>query len=230
MARRARRLLVAVLAVLAMALGPILLADLAGAKDSVCYGTPANGRIEGAVRMPPSGENFRAYCGPCILALRTFGHDLAVGAVSDAYRALESTLPDVTFVYGEIGLPGGGRFAPHRTHQNGLSFDFMVPLIGKELPTTVANRFGYDEEFDAEGRGPSGVVDFAAVAAHLNALDASARSRGGRISRVILAPDLQDELFRADPALRGALRFNINPVWVRHDDHYHVDLDFPCEE
>ena len=207
----------------------------------MCFGTTASGRIEGAVRLPASGPNFRTYCWPCITALRTYGHDKAVAATVAAYGDLADSHPDVTFLYGEVGLPWGGRFPPHRTHRNGLSIDFMVPiragadrrtLTPAVMATTALNRFGYDEDFDPDGVQRDGtvrrVIDFDAIAAHLRALDRRARERGGRIARIFFAPDLQDDLFALAPDLRRLLRFNSRPSWVRHDDHYHVDFDFPC--
>lgn len=107
----------------------------------------------------------------------------------------------------------------------------MVPLAdGGRLPTHAFNRFGYDAEFDADRRGADGRIDFAAIAAHLTVLDRIAREKGGAIRRVVLAPNLQDDLFRAPggAALRERLAFNAVPSWVRHDDHYHVEFGFPC--
>lgn len=108
----------------------------------------------------------------------------------------------------------------------------MVPLKdGARFPTHLFNRFGYDEEFDSSGRGAAGEIDFHLIARHLDSLDKYARKLGGGIRRVILAPDLQDNLFAtpAGAALRGKITFNTRQAWVRHDDHYHVDFDFPCE-
>ena len=238
--RWARRLLIGAAALALLSLAPLAGFDLASGK-SVCFGQTHKGRIEGAVRMPARGPNFQPYCWPCIAALRTHGHDKVIQTVTAAYGDLAKSNPGTTFVYGEIGLPNGGRFPPHRTHQNGLSVDFMVPVregpkdspTSATLPTTALNRFGYDEDFDTEGQqklsGEKGlrVIDFDAIAAHLTALDRQARARGGRIHRIFFAPDLQDELFAADPSLKR-LRFNRRQSWVRHDDHYHVDFAFAC--
>lgn len=242
-----RRIAVAFGVTFLVALSPVLGFDLA-AGQSICFGTPAKGRIEGAVRMPTSGPNFRTYCWPCVVALRTYGHDKAVAATVAAYGDLAASHPGVTFVYGEIGLPWGGRFPPHKTHRNGLSFDFMVPIREGEdskplqhavLSTTAMNRFGYDEDFDSKGiqvemtsddKRIVRKINFDAIAAHLLALDRQARTLGGQISRVILDPRLQDDLFRAKGGnqVRRRLTFNRRAAWVRHDDHYHVDFLFRC--
>jgi penicillin-insensitive murein endopeptidase len=196
---------------------------------SVCHGTPGDGWLENGVPVTGGGVA-RPYCLVCTRALRTYGFDRAVEVVDLAYAEMGKAHPGTIWVYGESGFPWGGRFRPHRTHRNGLSFDLMVPLMdGARLPTNILNRFGYDERFDADGRGPAGQIDFAAMADHLAALDRIARERGGRIARVIFAPDLQDDLLGAPggAALRG-LAFGTRPSWVRHDNHYHVDFDFPC--
>jgi len=197
---------------------------------SVCHGTTRDGWLENAVPVG-AGKVGRPYCWVCTRALRTYGHERAVAAVRLAYGALATSDPGTDWVYGESGWPWGGRFRPHRTHRNGLSFDFMVPLAdAKPFPTSLGNRFGYDEEFDADGMGSAGRIDFAAIVRHLEALERQAREQGGGIARVIFAPDLQDNLARAPggAALLGRLRFNAGPSWVRHDEHYHVDFDFAC--
>ena len=144
-------------------------------------------------------------------------------------RAVNGRVDEVNFWYPK---PWGGRFRPHRTHRNGLSFDFMVPLKdGRRFSGHLFNRFGYDQEFDADGRAVAGDIDFGAMIRHLTLLDHHARAAGGRVRRVFFAPDLQDDLFRATGGyeLARSFRFNARPSWVRHDQHYHVDFDFPCQ-
>lgn len=220
----------------------------AAAAKSRCYGETHHGRIEGAARPPAIGANYRAYCLACVAAGRTYGHDRVIAAMRRAYGALAERRPETVFVYGEIGFEKGGPFWPHKTHQNGLSVDFMVPLTpettpGGRPPTRAANRYGYDLEFDRDGRliggeapkrlwpGAQKRIDFDAIAAHLLALEAAARAEGGLLRRVILAPDLQDDLRRAEGGAELFRRvvFSKRPSWVRHDDHYHVDFDFPCQ-
>lgn len=239
----ARRLSIGAAVLLCVSMAPLAWFN-ATAGDSVCFGSTAKGRIEGAVQMPASGPNFHPYCWPCVAALRTFGHEKVIETAVAAYADMAKTHPDVSFVYGEIGAPNGGPFPPHRTHQNGLSVDFMVPVRqGKsrttatpgQMPHHPMNRFGYSETFDAHGakkleNGLYRYIDFEVIADHLLALDRQVRKRGGEIRRVILAPDLQDDLFRTKRGqeIRKRLKFNRNAAWSRHDDHYHVDFSFPC--
>ena len=229
--RRLRAVLLTAVLLVALIVSPMLLYDSISG-ESTCFGPTHQGRLTGAARVPLFGENYRSYCIVCALALRTYGHEKAVGTLVDSFAAMAERHPEVTFVYGEIGFPWGGSFPPHRTHQNGLSIDVMVPLRdGRSLRTNAFNRFGYDEEFNSQGVGEGGEIDFEELAAQLVALDQAARSRGGRIARVFFAPDLQDELFRtaAGARLRATVPFNQRQSWVRHDDHYHADLAFPCQ-
>lgn len=114
--------------------------------------------------------------------------------------------------------------------------------------------FGYCARFDAEGRyvgtgwegkrrvtNPFGkgelcartedprpiVVDFAAVARLVRAIDAAAAARGLRVTRVITAPEYVAPIEATDEGkLLGPLAkaFTRRPVWTRHDDHVHIEL------
>lgn len=203
---------------------PSVYMQSAGSGPAQCFGTAANGHVSGARQIKPSPA--RVYCWACQQALRTFAHAPVAQAVEAAYNDMAEHFPETDWVLGEVGWPWGGRIAPHKTHRNGTSVDFMVPLEnGKSFPSSAWNRFGYDLAFDAKGQGDAGQINFEAVGAHLMALEARSRENGGRIRRVILAPDLQDNL----PAgLRRKFAFNAAPSWVRHDDHYHVDFDYSC--
>lgn len=243
--RRARTLWIAGLLLIAGAALVFAMASTGGsangpARDSVCRGTAAAGRLEHSVQFPARGFNFRAYSRAGVALGRTHAHARVVRASLDAYAALAQQAPEVVYVYGESGRAQGGPFSPHRTHQNGTSVDFMVPVRDRDgrsvpLPGNAANRFGYDLEFDAEGRWRAGTpdelrIDFEAVAAHLRALSRSARAQGAPVSRVIFAPEYLPRLFatRHGPELRRSLRFVRGQVWWRHDEHYHVDFAAPC--
>jgi len=203
-------------------------------EPSQCHGTVARGSLESGWRLPRRGPNFRAYSDVGWGIGRTWVHSEVHGIVLEAYRRLEGADGGRTWVYGETGWPSGGRLRPHRTHQNGLSVDFMVPLVDPqghpvELPTSADNRYGYEERFDDTGRGPHGRIDFDAVGMHLDALRGAAADAGVGISKVIFTPALQRHLrpTRAWSHIR-TLPFTRRPVWVRHDNHYHVDFAVPC--
>ncbi len=202
--------------------------------ESTCYGTVANGALRDGVALPDDGPNFTSYSGLAITLGRTHVHSRVATVVSAAYAAVEKSMPEVVFVYGETGWAKGGRFRPHKTHQNGLSVDFFVPVRdadGKSvpIPTSPFTRYGYDLEFDAKARLDGLTIDFEATAEHLYQLDRAGRRHGAPIALVIFDVAYLERLFatRRGPALRR-LPFLRRTPWVRHDEHYHVDFAVPC--
>lgn len=201
---------------------------------STCAGTPANGRVQHAVALPTTGVNFGPYTQLGAQLGRTFVHATVRDIVVAAYHGLEQEQPGVEYIYGETGLRLGGPMPPHRTHRNGTSVDFMVPVRLADgrpatLPRSAANRYGYDAEFDSEGRLDGLQIDFVAIAAHLQQLDQHARRHGAGIARVIFDPALTRKLFDTPSgALLAKLPFMKAKPWVRHDEHYHVDFAVRC--
>jgi len=202
---------------------------------STCYGTPAQGRLADGTRLPTSGNNFVAYSRMGADLGRTYVHSLVRQVVLDAYAGLAKTTPGKVYVYGETGLAHGGAISPHRSHQNGLSVDFMVPVLNDgnqsvPLPSSPSNKFGYGLEFDNQGRLPGFRIDFEAMADHLYQIAMAARRHGVTIERVIFDPPLMEKLFNSGPR-RAELRylpFMKAQPWVRHDEHYHIDFGVPC--
>lgn len=224
------------------ALTPLLVVAVAGfpavgsGADSQCFGTVSKGRIEGSVKLPTGGANFSAYSKVAVAVGRTYVHSRVAEVVVAAFSALQERTPATTYVYGETGWASGGRLRPHRTHQNGLSVDFFVPVRNAEgksvpLPTNAANRFGYDIEFDAKARYDEYSIDFAALAEHLYQLHLAAKARGVGIALVILESSYLPRLFATPHGayLRQNVRFMKGKPWVRHDEHYHVDFAIPCQ-
>lgn len=124
---------------------------------------------------------------------------------------------------------------PHRTHQNGLSVDFMVPVLDARgrsvpLPSSPLNKFGYGLEFDASSKSGELHIDYAALAEHLYALKEAARKHKVGIALVIFDPALKPVLLKT---ARGkeleSLPFMKGKPWIRHDEHYHVDFALPCQ-
>ncbi|MBB5207724.1 penicillin-insensitive murein endopeptidase [Chiayiivirga flava] len=222
-----------------VAVGLLLLGALGGALPthaaSTCYGRPGDGRLDNGVPLPLSGENFVAYSHLSRMFDRNFVHDRVANVMLAAYATLAKHHPSLVFVYGETGHEAGGPMPPHRTHQNGLLVDFMVPLRDADgtsapLPTWPWNRYGYDLEFDAEGTLDDTRIDFAAIAAHLRALHEAARAQGIGIRQVIFDPPYLAKLHATPDGdyLRRHLQFLPRPAWVRHDEHYHVDFAVRC--
>jgi penicillin-insensitive murein endopeptidase len=156
-------------------------------------------------------------------------------AVRDAYAEVHKSFPELRFVYAESAWPWGGRLAPHKTHANGTSVDFHVPVRtedGKvaEMPTSIFNQYGYSVRFDRKGRYGSLKLDFEAMGEHLLALDKAARAHGIRIGRVIFDPDLHPRLAatKAGAAALSRMNFMKARAWVPHSEHYHVDFEVGC--
>lgn len=206
------------------------------AAESTCYGTVSNGRVENAVALPSEGANFSPYSSLAATLGRTYVHSKVREVVLAAYGALRTTVQSKVFMYGETGWKAGGRLRPHRTHQNGLSVDFFVPVTdvsGKPvpLPTGIENKWGYDIEFDARAKYSEYTIDFEALAEHLYQLHAAATAKGVGISLVILDPPFLAKLFATARGryLEQNLPFMRGKSWWRHDEHYHVDFSVPCK-
>ncbi len=206
------------------------------AADSVCYGTVSKGALENGVKLPLDGKNFSAYSSAGPLAGRTHVHSQVEKIVVGAYAQLALTVPDKVFVYGETGWPSGGRMRPHRTHQNGTSIDFMVPVLDKAghsvaLPTSAFNKYGYGIDFDNQGNFGELRIDFEAMAEHLYQLAEAAKREHAGIALVIFDPPLMPRLFKTQrgPWLQANLPFMKGNAWIRHDEHYHVDFAIACK-
>lgn len=202
----------------------------------MCYGTTSNGRLEGGVQLPDEGVNFVSYSDTAALLGRTYVHSKVKRIILSAYKMLETEAPLKVFKYAETGFKKGGQFKPHKTHRNGLSVDFMVPVVNSKgnsvhLPTHYFNQLGYAIEFDKQGRYEAYTIDFEAMAAHIVALHKAAHKHGAGLWRVIFAPKLQSYLFKTQYGtyLQKHIQFSKKPSWVRHDEHYHVDFEVKCK-
>ena len=205
------------------------------AKESTCYGTTKRGRIEDAVKLPDSGPNFVSYGNIPELAGRTYVHSKVRDVIVSAYESLEKEQPGKVFKYAETGTKLGGSFWPHKTHQNGLSVDLMVPVLDENgisvrLPTNPLNEYGYAIEFDEQGRYEGYRIDFDALGALIVALHKSASRHGIGLWRVLFVPNLQPYLYKT--AYGDYIRANITipskRSWRPHDEHIHVDFVVKC--
>jgi len=204
---------------------------------SVCFGNTSNGRLEHGVQLPAKGSNFVGYSLAARAAGRTYVHSKVRDIIVSSYRALEKEQPKKVYKYAETGFKNGGRFKPHQTHMNGLSVDFMTPVVDKNgqsvhLPTNMLNRLGYDIEFDEKDTFDGVSIDYIALAAHIVVLHKESVKAGYDLWRVIFDPKLQPKLLETDYGdyLKKHVEFSKKRSWVRHDEHYHVDFDIPCEE
>ena len=198
-------------------------------KPSISSGSVSNGRIQNAKRMNYRGNNFSTYSFGGYLLGRTFVHSRVKKTILETYEQCEKICPDVNFVLGETGRQHGGRFLPHRTHRNGLSVDFMTPLLKNGKPHNsnhLFNLWGYSLEFDNEGKKGNVEIDYETMAKHIFTLEKIARKNGLRIQKVIFDPILRPYLLATPTGKKlKHLPFTKNRVYVRHDDHYHIDFE-----
>jgi penicillin-insensitive murein DD-endopeptidase len=203
--------------------------------SSTCYGTPAKGRLVNAVELPATGKNFSSYTILGNQLGRTYVHSKVRDIVVTAYSTLETSASEKIFIYGETGFKAGGAFKPHRSHQNGTSVDFMVPVLdehGKSvpLPSNPLNKFGYGIEFDQSGKFKNLTIDFETIAEHLYQLNLAAIQSGQSLSQVIFDRQYLPTLFatKRGKYLKTNLQFMQKTPWIRHDEHYHVDFKIEC--
>ncbi len=209
---------------------PDLLLQMESGKASQSLGTPGKGSLVNGKRMHYSGPNFTTYSFFGYLAGRTFVHEKVRKTVLATYQKCETALPEIEFVLMETGHRKGGQFSPHRSHQNGLSVDFMTPLLKNEEPYNSHHIFkgwGYGYVFDNEGKKGDIKIDYETMAKHLLLLHETAGENGLRIKKVIFDPVLQPYLFQTPSGkkLQGKFYFTRGRVLFRHDDHYHVDFE-----
>lgn len=220
-----------------LSIAGLLLSSTAFADESTCYGTTSNGRLEGGVKLSSEGNNYVSYSKTAEIVGRTYVHSKVKEIIIASYHWLETEAPGKVFKYAETGFKEGGQFKPHKTHRNGLSVDFMVPVVDEKgksvhLPTHYFNKLGYSIEFDEGGKYDEYAIDYGALAAHIVSLHKAAVEKGVNLWRVIFDPKLQPYLLNTKYGeyLKKNILFSKKKSWVRHDEHYHVDFEVLCKE
>ncbi len=215
----------------------MLLSPIANAQKSTCYGTTSNGSLKAGVKLPSAGSNYISYSKTAEFLGRTYVHSTVKRIMLASYKSLKTEAQGKLYKYAETGFKQGGQFKPHKTHQNGLSVDFMVPVkningVSVHLPSHYFNKLGYSIEFDKTGRYKDFTIDYEAMAAHIVSLHKAAINNHVDLWRVIFDPILQPYLMKTKYGryLRKHIQFSKKSSWVRHDEHYHVDFKIPCRK
>lgn len=208
------------------------------AGPSKTTGKVNNGEIENAWLMPRKGNNYKYFSWFSYYILgRGYTHSDVCKTIIASYSELEETSPGIKFRHMESAKKKGGKTWPHRTHQNGLSVDFMTPLKKNEKQKLAYDRIGmfrYVMNFDNNGKAKINKkvsIDFEQCALHILTLEKHARQHNLRIKKVILNTNLKDDLFKTKYGQKlkeSGIYFtqNLSPMLNKlHDDHYHIDFE-----
>ncbi len=204
---------------------------------STSTGTVSGGTLVNGKLFPFQGTNYQYFDTSSYINNRAFLNDKIRTVVISSYKQLEKEIPDRKFFIMECSNKNGGKIFPHRTHQNGLSIDFMMPLIkGNKafygLDTIGASHYWLD--FDNEGKysGDKGIsIDFDLVAMQILSLETQARNNGYKIQKVIIKTEFKNLIFatpygkklkQSNIYLVNSLTPLINSL---HDDHFHIDFE-----
>jgi penicillin-insensitive murein DD-endopeptidase len=208
-------------------------------KDSLAsqsIGSVGNGKLINGRLVPYSGVNFFYFDSTSYMNKRAFVHEKVLKVVLETYKKLENSAPEYSFGIMECSNEKGGKIDPHHTHQNGLSIDFMSPLIVENVHSQTYDFLGgvhYMLEFNENGilkTDQSHQIDFDKIALHLLELNEQAKKKGLKIQKVIFKLELLDELFATPNGKKlktsGIYFAKKLPTLINslHDDHYHVDF------
>lgn len=212
------------------------LRNLDNKHPSQSHGTVSNGSITNSKLFPFSGNNFQYFDTLSYLKGRAFLNGKVKKTLLNTYKILETENANRLFFVMECSHEKGGKLYPHRTHQNGLSVDFMMPLLKDKdayykLDTIGINHYWLD--FDNQGRyskNKNVSIDFNLVAQHILLLNQEAKKQGLMIKKVIINTSLKDELF----ATKYGTKLKNSGIYIvkslsplinsLHDDHYHIDF------
>ena len=204
---------------------------------SISKGTVSNGELINGKLIPFKGPNYAYFSEESYLAGRAFLNDKVLNTLLTSYSNLESNLPNKLFYVMECANANGGKLAPHRTHQNGTSVDFMMPLLKDGKPYSGLDTLGVNHYllgFANDGTyidDKSISIDFNLVAKHILELQTEAELNGLKIKKVIINIELKDNLFATE---YGQILKNSDIYIVQklspiinslHDDHYHIDFE-----
>lgn len=205
--------------------------------SSKAIGSVSNGQLENGKLVDYYGSNFTYFDKDSYLGSRAYTMDIVWKTIKGAYTEMEILFPDKHFYLMELSNENGGKIAPHRTHQNGLSVDFMMPMLKNGETYTGLDTLGknhYWLGFDDNGvydKDTSITVDFNTIAKHILLLNEEAKKNGLKITKVIIKIAYKDNLFASEygQELKDSGIYivrNLSPLIDSiHDDHYHIDFE-----
>ncbi len=205
---------------------------------SKSLGNPGNGTLVNGVKLPYKYKNFKYFSPFSYFVLnRAYVNDKVYNTLMQTYAQCEKEFPRRRFGVMECSKKNGGPIVLHRTHQNGLSVDFMTPFKRKNKEFKLFNKMGiwhYTLRFDQNGKNKlfkKVVIDFELLANFIFILEKKARVNGLKIKKVILKTDLKDEIIATEygkKLKKMGVYFVIKLPKVvnnQHDEHIHVDFE-----
>jgi len=200
-------------------------------------GSVSRGRLENGTIIPYSGSNYSYFDTASYISGRAFTHQLVAQTVLNTFKKIEDKGETRKYRVMEFSNEHGGKMFPHRTHQNGLSVDMMMPLKKNDKPYYELDDLGamhYLLEFNKDGQYVDDTtvsIDFEQVAKEIVTMNKEAKNLGLKITKVIFNTDLKDELYSTS---YGQILMSSGPYITRnlepvinelHDDHFHVDFE-----
>ena len=204
--------------------------------NSKSIGVPGKGSMTNGKMIPYSGENFHYFSKMSYLNGRAFVNHNLKALVLESYQDLFVQFPEQEFGIMECSKKSGGKISGHRTHQNGLSIDFMTPVMKEGEPYYGLDYLGaahYMLAFNNDGKliaEPSLEIDFEMMGQHILALHKKAKKHNLRIKKIILKKELKDDFYKTKSGAavkkKGIyITMNLPPrINESHDDHYHIDF------
>lgn len=204
--------------------------------QSISLGSASKGSLKNGKLIPYKGPNFSYFDQTSYLSGRAFLNSKVLNTVTDGYKSLELSNPNRKFKIMECAHEHGGKLWPHRTHQNGLSVDFMMPKLKDSLPYYGLDSLGtqhYWLTFTNEGKYKADTsisIDFELIAQHILTLHKEAKKHKLKIEKVIIKIELKNELYKGKYGqllkesgiyIVKSLTPTINAL---HDEHYHIDF------
>lgn len=203
---------------------------------SVSKGTPSSGSLKNGVLIPYIGENYFYFDSLSYKCGRAYVHSNVRDLLIAAFDSLYTLMPGRYFGIMECSAKNGGELKPHKTHQNGLSVDLMVPKIKDGKPYLGLDTLGIDHyllDFDKSGRyseDESVSIDFETMAREILVIKTLATQYKLTIEKIIFQIALKDDLFAGKNGQKlkdSGIYFAQNLPFlidILHDDHFHIDF------
>jgi len=208
-----------------------------GNEKSKTKGKVSSGSLENGKLVPFKGTNFTYFDEESYLAGRAFTSHKVKNTLLNAYKKMEDLAPNRHFYLMEMSNQKGGKLFPHRTHQNGLSVDFMMPKLKNKEPYYGLDSLGkehYMLSFTDKGEyseDTTVIIDFDLMALHILQINEAAKKEGLKINKVIVKIEYKEHLF----ATPNGKKLKSSGIYIvkgltpiinyLHDDHYHIDFE-----